>query len=52
MAISGQPPIGLRDLRHGAATLAPAAHPDLKVVQAMLGHAGIVLTGRQRRASC
>ncbi|MFF0772297.1 hypothetical protein ACFYUK_25670 [Nonomuraea wenchangensis] len=38
MAISGQPPIRLRDLRHGAATLAPAAHPDLKVVQAMLGH--------------
>ncbi|MFI6741754.1 tyrosine-type recombinase/integrase [Nonomuraea sp. NPDC050451] len=34
----------LHDLRHGAATLALAAHTDLKVVQAMLGHASIVLT--------
>jgi hypothetical protein len=41
---SGQPPIRLHDLRHGAATLALAAHTDLKVVQAMLGHASIVLT--------
>ncbi|MEU6719621.1 site-specific integrase [Nonomuraea sp. NPDC046802] len=32
------------DLRHGAATLALAARTDLKVVQAMLGHASIVLT--------
>ncbi|MGW4956430.1 tyrosine-type recombinase/integrase [Nonomuraea sp. NPDC004186] len=41
---SGQPPIRLHDLRHGAATLALAAHTDLKVVQTMLGHASIVLT--------
>ncbi|MFG6200445.1 tyrosine-type recombinase/integrase [Nonomuraea sp. JJY05] len=44
VAASGQPPIRLHDLRHGAATLALAAHTDLKVVQAMLGHASIVLT--------
>jgi integrase len=41
---SGLPPIRLHDLRHGAATLALAARTDLKVVQAMLGHASIVLT--------
>ncbi|MEV4364120.1 site-specific integrase [Nonomuraea sp. NPDC049625] len=41
---SGQPPIRLHDLRHGAATPALAARTDLKVVQAMLGHASIVLT--------
>ncbi|MFI7129531.1 site-specific integrase [Nonomuraea sp. NPDC050153] len=44
VAASGQPPIRLHDLRHGAATLALAAHTDLKVVQAMLGHASIALT--------
>jgi integrase len=44
VAASGQPSIRLHDLRHGAATLALAAHTDLKVVQAMLGHASIVLT--------
>jgi integrase len=44
VAASGQPPIRLHDLRHGAATLALAAHTDLKVVQAMLGHTSIVLT--------
>ncbi|MEU8359261.1 tyrosine-type recombinase/integrase [Nonomuraea sp. NPDC048882] len=44
VAASGQPPVRLHDLRHGAATLALAAHTDLKVVQAMLGHASIVLT--------
>lgn len=44
VATSGQPAIRLHDLRHGAATLALAAHTDLKVVQAMLGHASIVLT--------
>jgi integrase len=38
------PPIRLHDLRHGAATLALAAGTDLKVIQAMLGHASIVLT--------
>ncbi|MFI7455377.1 site-specific integrase [Nonomuraea sp. NPDC049714] len=44
VAASGLPPIRLHDLRHGAATLALAARTDLKVVQAMLGHASIVLT--------
>jgi integrase len=43
-AASGLPPVRLHDLRHGAATLALAAGVELKVVQAMLGHASIVLT--------
>jgi integrase len=38
------PPIRLHDLRHGAATLALAAHIDLKVIQQMLGHTSIVTT--------
>ncbi|WP_239647858.1 site-specific integrase [Nocardiopsis ganjiahuensis] len=38
------PPVRLHDLRHGVATLALAAGVELKVVQAMLGHASIVLT--------
>ncbi|MGW8436798.1 site-specific integrase [Nocardiopsis sp. NPDC055879] len=41
---SGLPPVRLHDLRHGAVTLALAAGVELKVVQAMLGHASIVLT--------
>ncbi|WP_376739903.1 tyrosine-type recombinase/integrase [Nocardiopsis dassonvillei] len=41
---SGLPLVRLHDLRHGAATLALAAGVELKVVQAMLGHASIVLT--------
>ncbi|OOC57405.1 hypothetical protein NOSIN_23705 [Nocardiopsis sinuspersici] len=41
---SGLPPVRLHDLRHGAATFALAAGVDLKTVQAMLGHASIVLT--------
>jgi integrase len=38
------PPIRLHDLRHGAATVALAAHTDLKVIQQMLGHSSIVTT--------
>jgi integrase len=41
---SGLPPVRLHDLRHGAASLALAAGADLKTVQALLGHASIVLT--------
>jgi integrase len=41
---SGLPPVRLHDLRHGAANLALAAGNDLKFVQALLGHASIVLT--------
>ncbi|MEC3979833.1 tyrosine-type recombinase/integrase [Amycolatopsis sp. H20-H5] len=41
---AGLPPIRLHDLRHGAASLSLAAGNDLKTMQAMLGHASIVLT--------
>lgn len=41
---SGLPPVRLHDLRHGAVTLALAAHVDLSVVQDQVGHASIVLT--------
>ncbi|MFD8494937.1 tyrosine-type recombinase/integrase [Amycolatopsis sp. NPDC059657] len=41
---SGLPPVRLHDLRHGAASLSLAAGNDLKTVQALLGHASIVLT--------
>jgi integrase len=44
VTLSGLPPVRLHDLRHGAASLALAAGTDLKTVQAMLGHASIVLT--------
>jgi integrase len=44
VAASGLPPVTLHGLRHGAATLAPAAGTDLKVVQDQLGHSTIVLT--------
>ena len=40
----GLPPIRLHNLRHGAATLALAGGAGLKVIQAMLGHASIILT--------
>jgi integrase len=38
------PPVRFHDLRHGAASLSLAAGNDLKIVQALLGHASIVLT--------
>jgi integrase len=41
---AGLPPIRLRDLRHGAATLALAAGVDLKTVQEMLGHSQLSVT--------
>ena len=41
---AGLPPVRLHDLRHGAATLAPAAGADLRTVQDMLGRCSIVLT--------
>jgi integrase len=41
---SGLPPVRLHDLRHGAASLAHTAGADLKLIQAQLGHASIVLT--------
>jgi len=41
---AGLPPIRLHDLRHGAATVALAGGADLKAIQAMLGHASIILT--------
>lgn len=41
---AGLPPVRFHDLRHGAATLSLAAGNDLKTVQALLGHASIVLT--------
>jgi integrase len=44
VALSGLPPVRFHDLRHGAASLALAAGADLKTVQALLGHASIVLT--------
>ena len=40
----GLPPIRLHDLRHGAATFALASGAGLKAIQAMLGHASIILT--------
>ncbi|GAA2232452.1 hypothetical protein GCM10010430_11240 [Kitasatospora cystarginea] len=44
VAASGQPPIRLHDLRHGAATLALAGGVDMKVVSDMLGHSSIKIT--------
>jgi len=43
-ADSGLPPVTLRGLRHGAATLALAAGTDLKIVQDQLGHSTITLS--------
>lgn len=42
---AGLPPIRLRDLRHGTATLALAAGIDLRTVTAMLRHSSIAVTG-------
>lgn len=44
VATSGLPPIRFHDLRQGAATLALAAHVDMKIVQHMLGHANFAFT--------
>ncbi len=52
VTVSGLPPVRLHDLRHGAASLALAAGADLKTVQALLGHASIVLTRTCTPASC
>jgi integrase len=41
---AGLPPVRLHDLRHGATTLALAGGADLKAIQAMLGHASIIVT--------
>jgi integrase len=35
---AGLPPVRFHDLRHGAASLAKAAHLDTKFISAMLGH--------------
>ncbi|WP_409471443.1 tyrosine-type recombinase/integrase [Streptomyces sp. HC307] len=40
----GLPPVRLHDLRHGAATLTPAAGADLKDIQEILGHSSITIT--------
>jgi integrase len=52
VVLSELPPVRLHDLRHGAASLALAAGADLKTVQAMLGHASIVLTADTYNTSC
>jgi integrase len=44
VARSGLPPIRLHCLRHSAATLALAAHVELKTVQDMLGHTSYAFT--------
>lgn len=44
VAVSGLPPVRLHDLRHGAATIALAAHVDVKTVQDMLGHTSYAFT--------
>lgn len=46
------PPIRLHDLRHGAATPALASGADLKVIQAMLGHASIITTANTYTSVC
>ncbi len=40
----GLPPVRLHDLRHAAATLAPAAGAGLKAAREMLGHSSIAVT--------
>ncbi|MEV6037560.1 tyrosine-type recombinase/integrase [Nonomuraea sp. NPDC052116] len=41
---AGRPPVRLHDLRHGAASLMPAAGVDLKIVQETLGHVSSTFT--------
>jgi integrase len=41
---SGLPPVRLYGLRHGAATMALAAHTDVMVVQPVLGHSSYAFT--------
>ncbi|WP_084132838.1 tyrosine-type recombinase/integrase [Actinocatenispora sera] len=42
---AGLPPIQLRDLRHGTATLTLAAGIEIRTVSAMLRHSSIAVTG-------
>ena len=44
VAEAGLPPVRLHDLRHGAATLMPAASVDIKVVSETLGHSDSRIT--------
>jgi integrase len=44
VADSALPPVRLHDLRHGAASLAPAAGGEVKNISTMLGHASIQTT--------
>ncbi|MEU1723343.1 tyrosine-type recombinase/integrase [Nonomuraea sp. NPDC005692] len=42
--LAGLPPIRLHDLRHGAASLMPAAGVEMKVAQETLGHTSSTFT--------
>jgi integrase len=44
VAAFGLPPVRLHGLWHGAATLALAAHTDLKIIQHVLGHSSYAFT--------
>ena len=45
LKVAGLPPIRLHDLRHSAATLMLSMGVPLKVVQEVLGHSNISMTG-------
>jgi integrase len=45
IVVTKSPPIRLHDLRHTAASLTYRATRDLKVVQELMGHSGIQITG-------